>query len=244
MSDREFYKKDLAYIHDVGFGDYALNSAPGILALLKRNGIQEGLIVDLGCGSGLLAQVFVQAQYRVLGIDLSAALLEIARTRVPEAEFQEASLFSVEIPPCNAVTSVGECFNYLFDAEDNLVRLTRLFLRIYTALAPGGILIFDMVEPGQTANGTEQRFVEGEDWLVLVDKEETRNILTRRILTFRQVGEFYQRDEEIHRQQLFPANKIVRELEKIGFQVRAMHHYGDFSLPKARVAFIALKAAQ
>jgi hypothetical protein len=52
----EYYRKDLAYIHDVGFRDYALKSAPGILEILRRNKIIDGLVVDLGCGSGLWAQ--------------------------------------------------------------------------------------------------------------------------------------------------------------------------------------------
>ncbi|EDX73602.1 MAG: hypothetical protein RIG63_12295 [Coleofasciculus chthonoplastes F3-SA18-01] len=49
-----WYKEDLPYIHDVGFRDYALKSAPGILAILAQHQIREGLVVDLGCGSGLL----------------------------------------------------------------------------------------------------------------------------------------------------------------------------------------------
>ena len=49
---RERYGEDLAYIHDVGFGDYALGSATGILELLARTGIREGLVVDLAAGAG------------------------------------------------------------------------------------------------------------------------------------------------------------------------------------------------
>jgi len=237
----DFYKKDLAYIHDVGFADYALNATPGILAILENHQIREGLIVDLGCGSGLLAQVLAKAGYQVLGVDISAAMLEIARNRVPEAEFKHSSLFSANIPPCNAITSIGECFNYLLDADSNVAKLGPLFDRIYNALKPGGVLIFDIVEPGQTEDGTEQRFVEGEDWLVLVEKKEDGKTLTRRIITFRKVGKLYQRDEEVHRQQLYQTSEIVRQLEQCGFQVRVMDGYGDFRLPKARVAFVALK---
>ncbi len=49
----EWYKEELAYIHDVGFSDYALKSAPGILEILERHQIRDGLVLDLGCGSGL-----------------------------------------------------------------------------------------------------------------------------------------------------------------------------------------------
>ncbi|WP_289500347.1 hypothetical protein [Gloeocapsopsis sp. IPPAS B-1203] len=56
----QWYKEDLAFIHDVGFSDYALQSAPGILAILEQNKIHKGLLVDLGCGSGLSAQEFTE----------------------------------------------------------------------------------------------------------------------------------------------------------------------------------------
>jgi methylase of polypeptide subunit release factors len=49
-----WYKEDLAFIHDVGFSDYALKSAPGLLDILAQNQIRDGLVVDLGCGSGLI----------------------------------------------------------------------------------------------------------------------------------------------------------------------------------------------
>ena len=86
----EWYKKDLAFIHDVGFSDYALKSAPGILDILARSKVNTGLVVDLGCGSGLWAEKLVQKGYKVLGIDISEAMIDIARSRVPEAEFRVA----------------------------------------------------------------------------------------------------------------------------------------------------------
>ena len=83
-----WYGEDLAYIHDVGHAEFALGAAPGILEILDRNGIHDGLIVDLGCGSGLWARELVDAGYRVLGIDISEAMIELSRKRVPEAGFR------------------------------------------------------------------------------------------------------------------------------------------------------------
>lgn len=114
----EWYREDLAYIHDVGHSHYALKSAPGILKILAQNNIREGLVVDLGCGSGISALELTKAQYRVLGIDISASLIAIAQNRVSNAEFRVESIFKTHIPFCSAVISVGECFNYLFDADN------------------------------------------------------------------------------------------------------------------------------
>jgi SAM-dependent methyltransferase len=242
--EQEWYKEDLAYIHDVGFSEYALKSAPGILEILDRHQIKEGLVVDLGCGSGLSAQELTKANYRVFGVDISESMINIARKKVPNAEFQICSLFNTEIPTCNAVISIGECLNYLFHPDKESQMIINLFERIYNSLTLGGVFIFDIVEAGQIEAGTKSKgFVEGEDWVVLVEKEEDleQSILTRRIISFRKVGEDYRRDEEVHRQQLYKAKDIVEILRQIGFQVETMRNYGKFNLPIARVAFIASK---
>lgn len=242
----ESYKEDLAFIHDVGFSDYALKSAPNILKIFHEYKIQTGLslVVDLGCGSGLWAEELSSANYQVFGIDISHAMIKIARQRVPDAEFLVGSLFQAEIPSCNAVTSIGECLNYLFDVENNHQTILKLFHRIYSALKPGGVFIFDIAEPGQVTPGiSHQAFTEGEDWTVLVEKEENREqqTLIRRIISFRKVGEYFRRNEEIHRLRLYKATDIAEHLHQVGFQVQTTSNYGDYQLPKAHVAFIALK---
>lgn len=242
----EDYKEDLAFIHDVGFADYALKSAPGLLEILAQNSINEGLVVDLGCGSGLWARELTKAHYQVLGIDISQALIAIARKRVPTAEFRIESLFKAEIPPCHAVTSIGECLNYLFDPDSDRQALIQLFHRIYSALIPGGVFVFDIAEPGQVIQETLAKgFTEGEDWIVLVEKEENREhrTLTRRIITFRKVGEHYKRDDEVHHLQLYEATDIASELNEVGFQVETMCSYGKYILPRAHTGFIAYKPA-
>lgn len=240
----EWYKEDLAYIHDVGHADFALKSAPGILDLLRRSGIRDGLVVDLGCGSGLWATELLKADYKVLGIDISEAMIRIARKRAPRAQFRIESLFDADIPPCCAVTSISECFNYLFDPESNRQTLAPIFRRIYNALHPGGLFIFDIAEPGQIAKGdTGKAFREGEDWIVMVKKQEDRKrrMFTRRIISLRKTGRRYRRSEETHIQRLYKAIDIAGELRRAGFRVRISRSYGDYKLPRAHAAFIARK---
>jgi SAM-dependent methyltransferase len=239
----EWYREDLAYIHDVGHADFALESAPGILEILAQNGIRDGLVVDLGCGSGLWARELIDAGYRVLGIDISEAMIEISRERVPEAEFRVGSLFEADIPPCAAVTAVGEVLNYLFDPEKEL---PELFRRVYDALAPGGVFVFDVLGPGQVPPGIATRsFREGNDWVVLVEKEEDaeRGTLTRRIVSFRKVGEHYRRDDEVHRVRLYDPSELSAELRRAGFEVRTMRAYGRYPLSESHAAFVARNPA-
>jgi SAM-dependent methyltransferase len=239
----DWYREDLAYIHDLGYGDYAHKSASGIINILDRNNLYTGLIVDLGCGSGISAEFFIQKGYRVLGIDISSAAIAIAQTKVPDAEFRIESLFNANIPTCTVITSIGECFNYLFDSQNDRSILTKLFERIYQALVPGGMSIFDIAEPGQLENQPTKGFTEGDNWIVLVEKAEDRehSTLIRRIVTLRKIGEHYRRDEEIHHLRLYLATDIAQELTSIGFQVEIADRYDRFLLPKAHAALIARK---
>jgi len=224
-----FYREDLAYFHDVGHADFALRSAPGILGILRDNGIPDGLVVDLGCGSGLWARELLRAGCGVLGIDISAAMVEIAREKAPGAEFRVGSLFEVPIPPCDAVTAVGEVFNYLFDPENEKRGLEGVFGRVYGALRPGGVFVFDVLGPGQVPPGTTARGCRvGEDWAVFSEREEDagRGTMERNIVSFRKVGEHYRRKVEVHRVRLYEPYEVADGLDRAGFEVRTMDSYG------------------
>jgi SAM-dependent methyltransferase len=237
-----WYGEDLAYIHDVGHAEFALRSAPGILEILDHSGIYDSLVVDLGCGSGLWARELIDAGYRVLGIDISEAMIELSRKKVPEADFRVGSLFEVEIPPCAAVTAVSEVLNYLFDAENE--DLGRLFQRVHDALVPGGVFVFDVLGPGQVPPGDKTRgFSVGEDWAVLSEREEDveRGTMERRIISFRKAGEYYRREDEVHRVRLYDPSGLSAELERAGFRVRTMRSYGGLRLSEGHAAFVARK---
>jgi SAM-dependent methyltransferase len=239
------YGEDLAYIHDVGFGHFAKNAAPGLLQVLRRGmGAPRSLVIDLGCGSGIWARELSNAGYRVLGVDQSEAMLAIARKRVPQAEFRHESFLTTEFPPSFAVTAIGECFSYLFDRRVMEARLPGLFRRIHDALTPGGLLIFDVAGPGRIPRpGTQSKFWEGEDWAVLVSSEEDRQqmMLTRRITSFRKVGKLYRREEEVHRVRLYDREQIAKHLRVCDFRVGSLRGYGQMRFPPGLSGFLARK---
>ncbi len=242
------YRSDLAYIHDAGFGDVARQAAPVLLEALRQRGIDRGLVIDLGCGSGILSQDIAAAGYDVLGIDISEAMIAIARERVPQGRFLVESLLQAELPPCVAVAAVGEAFNYLFDTGNTGRALGKLFWRIHDALEPGGLLLFDVAEPGRVAGaGPQRKHVEGEGWAVLVTLEEDprRRLLTREITTFRKVedqGEdLYRRDHEVHRQRLLPRAEVTAQLRSLGFRVRTLAGYGPQRFARGHVGLLARK---
>jgi SAM-dependent methyltransferase len=238
------YQEDLAYIHDTGFGFFSLQSAPGLLRILRRFGVTQGYVVDLGCGSGLWARELIGAGYTVLGVDLSPAMLQLARQRVPQASFRRGSFLKADLPRCDAITAIGECFNYLFDPANKAEMLVRFFARVYRALRPGGVFIFDVAEPGRGGGqGPRQKNFQGEGWAVLLETEENVSaaILTRRITSFRQVGRLYRRSEEVHRLHLVRGKEMVRALRRLGFRARPLRGYGAFRFPKGLVGIVAHK---
>src|SRR5262245_24727444 len=162
MSDA--YRDDLAFIHDAGFDHFARHAAAVLVERLQAEGMTGGRVIDLGCGSGILSRAIADAGFDVLGIDLSPAMVALARERVPAGEFRVGSYLTEELPPCVAVAAVGEVFNYLFDRGNKPAALARLFRRVHTALAPGGWLIFDMAGPGRVPGGRAQGHREGDGW--------------------------------------------------------------------------------
>jgi SAM-dependent methyltransferase len=238
------YGDDLTYIHDAAFSDYNRNAAPGLLRILRRNGITDGLVVDLGCGSGRWARELNQRGYEVIGVDQSPAFIRRARKITPQCKFVRASLWRVKLPACDAVTSIGECLNYRFDRKTGKRELARLFGRVYRALRPGGVFIFDVAEPARVPEeGPRRTFSQGANWAILVETagDRSRKTLTRRIISFRRIGGRYRRSEEIHRLRLYSADEMVRMLRRAGFEVKCLTAYGRFRLPPGILAFLARK---
>lgn len=240
------YRRDLAYVHDAGFSDYARNAAPGLLKILRKKGITSGLVLDLGCGSGRLAAALNQAGYRVFGVDQSASMIDIARRVAPRSQFHIGSLLSVKVPDCDAVISIGECLNYCFDESNSRKTLQRLFRSVYRALRPGGIFVFDIAEPSRLPKQLPQRIRRsGPDWAILVgiDGDPKQHTLRRHIACFRKAGKLFRRSEETHMLRLYWARDLIKDLRLCGFKARKLKAYGDFRLPPGMAAIVAVKPA-
>jgi SAM-dependent methyltransferase len=238
------YHEDLASIHDARFGDMARRAASVLLGALERAGREGGLVIDLGCGSGILSEPVAAAGYDVLGIDVSTAMLRLARRRVPRATFRRVSLHEVRLPRAVAVAGIGECFNYFVDRPLSELGLARLFRRIHRALVPGGILLFDMAAPGRVVGPRPARTnfeASGRAVLVTVAEDRKRNVLTRHITLFRKVGSRYRRSVEVHHQRLFEQAVVMRRLREAGFRVRLLSGYGRLRFPRGLVGYLGAK---
>ena len=229
MNGELFYGQDLAYVHDQAFGHLAHAGGEALLRLLSRQGFESGLVVELGSGSGITAQLLTEHGYDVLGIEVSPDLVEIARGRAPGAEFVNASLMDAEIPACVAVAAIGECFNYAWDSRAGDEALPVVFSRVYEALPPGGLFLFDIAEPGRERGGPRRDWSEGRDWMLCLEASEdhTAQTLERRITVFRQLDNGFRRSDELHRLRLYEVQTVLDMLEEAGFEPRRLGAYGS-----------------
>ncbi len=239
------YGADLAFTHDAGFAGPAQAAANRVVAELRRRGVSEGLVVDVGCGSGVTAKRLIRAGYDVLGLDASRDMLALARRAAPAATFRHASFTEAELPSgCVAVTAVGEVLNYDVapDAEEHV---GEFFSRVRAALAPGGLFVLDLAGPGRVPGGGPWRtWSQGAGWAVLVETSESarERMLDRHIVTFRRhSGRGWVRTEAHHRQRLYPASDIVARLRDTGFRARILRSYDGEPFAAGHRGFLATR---
>jgi SAM-dependent methyltransferase len=200
------------------------------------------LVTDLGCGSGILAAVLTEAGYDVLGVDLSESMLALAADRAPRARFTRASLFTVEIPPCVAVTAVGECLNYDFSSQASLEALGRVFARVARCLSAHGVFLFDVAGPGRGGDEQPRETARvGHDWAVFARATEDASggRLVRDITAFRRVGKGYRRSEERHTLRLYRPEDVRAELAGARLRAEPLAGYGPVPFPPGLHGFLA-----
>jgi SAM-dependent methyltransferase len=221
------YGSELARIHHALVRELVDSAAPLIAGLLPR---EKGLLVDAGCGSGVLARALTDRGFEVLGFDPSPAMIELARSTAPRARFDVASFQSARLPSCVAVCAIGEVLNH-----GSLDDVRAFFARV-AAVAPR--LVFDVAEAGVPLE-REQRYG-GENWSVIVSNESDGVHLRRRVLTFRKVDASIARSEETHELTLHDRGEILTSLRDAGFRVRVRRSYGSRRLPKGYAVYVCL----
>jgi len=129
------------------------------LGLLRRQGLGDGTtLLDLGCGTGLLAAAAASEAGRVVGVDPSPAMLAVARRRCGAVEWVEGGFLTYEHegdPP--QLVHSRNALHHLPDFWKGVA-----LSRIRTLLAPGGILVLrDLVYDFEPADA-DRRI---DDWL-------------------------------------------------------------------------------
>ena len=226
-----FYGDDQAAIHHERFGDLASSAAEALLTRLRGAGFSSGTVVDLGCGSGILARIVGDAGYDVVGVDRSAAMVALARQQAPRATFVQGTVLDVPLPSAVAVTAVGEVLNYVTAPPVGLEDLEAVVDRVAAVLVPGGPFIFDLAAPGRNGpTGVRRRFHTHPDWVLRAHAEESPDgeRLDRDIAILRRADTGYRRTDEHHVLRLYRPEVVEAVLDRAGFgPVERRAGYGE-----------------
>lgn len=233
------YGADLAYIHQAGFSEFARSAAPGVIAILRANGVDAGArVVEAGCGTGVLARELTAAGYSLHGFDPSPAMIELARTTAPDARFEVAAIADAVLPPSDAIVAMGEVLNYgSFSEAGNFIA------RAAVSLRAGGVLMFDIAESGAYPPHDEWR-TGGGDWSVIAIEESDGTRLTRRVMTFRVDDGAVRRGDEVHTLEPYDRTAMTTLLREHGFRLTVRRSYGTRRLPRGHAVYVATKRPQ
>jgi len=232
MAPEAYYRRDLALVHHLGFGFHADRCAPGILAHLEPVRARGGVVVELGCGSGLLTRHLVDAGHTVIATDASEAMLDLAREHAPEADVRRLVLPDDPIPEADAVVSVGHVLSYLPDEA----AVWRALTRAAQALRADGVLAIDLCD---LAWGVARRdapnygFVE-DDWAIVTRFSMPRpDRFVREMATFlRNDDDSWRRDDERHDNVLVDTSQAPELLARDGVEATVGRSFGDETLPE------------
>lgn len=113
-------------------------------SLLYEYGVREGLVLELGCGTGNMTEILAQSCYDMIGVDNAEEMLEIAIEKRMKSgldilylqqDMREFELYGT----VKAIVSVCDSVNYILEEEE----LEEVFRLVNNYLDPGGVFIFD-----------------------------------------------------------------------------------------------------
>ena len=203
--------------------------------ILQKEGINDGLVLDLGCGTGSITEELAGRGYDIIGVDNSEDMLEIAMEKRQESghdilyllqDMQEFELYGT----VRAVVSVCDSVNYVTEKEE----LEQVFRLVNNYLDPGGIFVFDF--------NTEYKYREVlGDRTIAENREDSSFIWDNYYYEEEHMNEYeltlfiqetdqkelYHKYQETHFQRAYTLEEIRELLEKSG--LRFVAAYEDYT---------------
>lgn len=212
---------DFAFLYDEFMEDTPYDEwCVFICEKLKSHGISDGLVCDLGSGTGEMTVRLKENGYDMIGLDNSESMLAIARAKDDSTDIlylmqdmREMELYGT----VRAIVSVCDSINYITDIDE----LVHVFKLCNNYLDPDGLLIFDF--------NTRFKYEEviGDDtiaetrddasfiWENSFDPETALNEYDITFFTKEESG-LYRRFTETHIQRGYTLSEIKEALKKAG----------------------------
>ncbi|MCI8672453.1 MAG: class I SAM-dependent methyltransferase [Lachnospiraceae bacterium] len=200
-----------------------------LTALLRDFGCREGLVLELGCGTGALTRLLAQAGYDMIGLDSSPDMLSIARERQAEEgteilylqqDMREFELYGTVA----AVVSLCDSMNYITEYKE----LVQVFRLVNNYLDPGGYFIFDLNTPYKYRELlADNTFAENREdcsfiWENTYDDETELNEYALTLFVRGEDGR-YERFEEFHYQKAYAIETVEKAAAEAGMEFIAVY---------------------
>ncbi len=221
-----------------------------IHSMLCEKEVKDGLVLDLGCGTGTMTEILAGYGYDMIGADNSEDMLELAMEKRIQSghnilyllqDMREFELYGT----VRAVVSVCDSLNYITDPED----LENVFRLVNNYLDPGGIFLFDFNteykyrEVMGDCTIAEDRGVCSFIWDNYYYEEERINEYDLTLFVREtgqpdpdtdepdKEGQLYRRYTETHYQRAYTLEEMQRLLEKAGLVFEAAYDMDTKEVP-------------
>jgi ubiquinone/menaquinone biosynthesis C-methylase UbiE len=215
---------DFASVYDEFMDDTPYEKwCENIVTKLGEYGIKDGLVLELGCGTGNMTELLAGKGYDMIGVDSSDEMLNIACNKKEKSghdilylnqDMREFELYGT----VRAVVSVCDSLNYLLVDEDILT----CFKLVNNYLDPKGIFFFDFNTKYkyETVIGDSVIAENREDcsfiWENFYDVEEGINEYD--LTLFVKEGELFRRFQEVHLQRGYTLEEMKGFIKEAGLE--------------------------
>ena len=214
--------------------------------ILQQEGLQPRTAADLACGTGSVALLLADKGLDVIGVDMSEEMLCVAFQRAQDMEnpprFICQKLQDLYLPRgVDLAVSALDSIDYITDPAD----CQKAFTRIYRALNPGGIFIFDVNTPQKLRAMDGQVFLDEDDQVYCVwrgEFDEETNVCSYGMDLFQRVGGLWQRSFEEHQEYAYSQEQLVSYLKQAGFTSISVYADRAFCAPRPGEQRIYIKA--
>lgn len=193
--------------------------------LLREYNIKDGLVLDLGCGTGNMTELLAESGYDMIGIDNAEDMLDIAMEKRAKSghdilyllqDMREFELYGT----VKAIVSICDSINYITEEEE----LLEVFRLVNNYLDPKGVFIFDFntVYKYSEVLGNQTIAEDREDCSFIWDNyyydEEQINEYELSLFIKEDHSDLYRKYQETHFQKAYDLKTIQRLVEQSGLE--------------------------